>query len=115
MTLDEEARRALDVPLLRFLGARFDGWEHETARAAIAATAETLNANDRMHGGTLCTLLDGRSARRPTFTRPHPAGDTQSGAADAPSREGCVGWVPSSRSCAAHAARATAGRGGRSV
>ncbi|HEX3595299.1 MAG TPA: PaaI family thioesterase [Polyangiaceae bacterium] len=58
MSLDEEARRVLGGPLLRFLGARFDGWVEGTSRVSLTAIAETLNANDRLHGGTLCTLLD---------------------------------------------------------
>ena len=58
MSLDDEVQRALDVPILKFFGARFDGWVEGASRMSLVATADTLNGNGKLHGGTLCTLLD---------------------------------------------------------
>jgi uncharacterized protein (TIGR00369 family) len=58
MSLDDEVQRALDVPILRFLGVRFAGWVDGASRLLLAATPDTLNGNGKLHGGTLCTLLD---------------------------------------------------------
>jgi uncharacterized protein (TIGR00369 family) len=58
MALHDEAQKLFDVPLLQFLGARFEGWSEGVARVTLSVNQNSLNANDRVHGGTLYTLLD---------------------------------------------------------
>lgn len=57
-TLEERAQQALDVPLLQFVGARFEGWDSGCAVVRLDAGPRVLNANDRLHGGVLAMLLD---------------------------------------------------------
>lgn len=75
MSLHELALAVLDVPLLRFLGARFDGWHEERAAVSLLVGPDALNANDRLHGGVICTLLDVTAylALLPTLTPPETA------------------------------------------
>ena len=58
MDLSSEAQRVFEVPLMRFFGARFEGWADGAAHVALDVDARHLNANDKLHGGTLSTLLD---------------------------------------------------------
>ena len=58
MSLHERALAALDVPLLKFMGARFGGWLDERAIVLLEVGPNVLNANDKLHGGAICTLLD---------------------------------------------------------
>ena len=58
MDLSLEAQRVFEVPLMRFLGARFEGWADGAAHIVLDVEPRHLNANDKLHGGTLSTLLD---------------------------------------------------------
>jgi acyl-coenzyme A thioesterase 13 len=48
----------LDAPLLQFVGARFVGWNDGAASVLLDVGPNALNANDKLHGGVICTLLD---------------------------------------------------------
>lgn len=58
MSLNDLALAVLDVPLLKFVGARFGGWSDDTAIVVLDVGPNALNANDKLHGGVICTLLD---------------------------------------------------------
>jgi acyl-coenzyme A thioesterase 13 len=57
-SLHDRALVALDVPLLKFLGAEFVGWSNDRARVLLDVGPNALNGNDKLHGGVICTLLD---------------------------------------------------------
>ncbi len=58
MSLHDLAMAVLDAPLLKFVGARFGGWNDGAASVLLAVGPNALNANDKLHGGVICTLLD---------------------------------------------------------
>lgn len=62
MTLAEStgnrARRALETPLLRFLGASLPDDGAELCGLSIEVTGNALNAVGALHGGAIATLLD---------------------------------------------------------
>jgi uncharacterized protein (TIGR00369 family) len=55
---EQRAHEALDVPLLKFVGARFGGWDGGCSVVRLDVGPHALNANDRLHGGVLSMLLD---------------------------------------------------------
>jgi len=57
-SLTDRALAALNVPLLKFLGPRFGGWTDGKAVVLLDVGPNTLNANDKLHAGALCALLD---------------------------------------------------------
>ena len=75
MTLHDQAQLALEVPLLRFLGARFDGWRDERSVVLIDVGPNALNANAKLHGGAISAVLDvtGYLALLPTLQHPETA------------------------------------------
>jgi len=54
----ERLRRALDVPLLRFLGASAIDEADPAAGLSFVVGAESLNAAAALHGGAIATVLD---------------------------------------------------------
>lgn len=56
--IERRRARALEVPLLRFLGASLlDGREPQAA-VSLALTEKALNAVGALHGGVIATILD---------------------------------------------------------
>jgi acyl-CoA thioesterase len=54
----ERLRRALGVPLLRFLGVSAVDEADPAAGLSFVVGAESLNAAGTLHGGTIATVLD---------------------------------------------------------
>jgi uncharacterized protein (TIGR00369 family) len=60
MTADAMGRlaRALEVPLLTFLGAQAENPRDPTAGLSLVITEHALNAASVLHGGVIATMLD---------------------------------------------------------
>jgi uncharacterized protein (TIGR00369 family) len=51
-------QEVLDVPLMRYLGARYLGHAEDSARVSLTVGAQALNGNGGLHAGALYSLLD---------------------------------------------------------
>jgi uncharacterized protein (TIGR00369 family) len=56
--VDPRSRRALETPLLRFLGAYLVGGDAEARTLSIPLNDNALNAVGALHGGAIATVLD---------------------------------------------------------
>jgi uncharacterized protein (TIGR00369 family) len=54
----DRGHAALNVPLLRFLGAEPVDSNHPAAGVSLVAGHQSLNAVDYLHGGVISTILD---------------------------------------------------------
>jgi uncharacterized protein (TIGR00369 family) len=71
VSLEADVQEVLDVPLMRYLGARYLGHVEDCAQLSLTVGAQTLNGNGSLHAGALYALLDvvAYLAAMPTFER----------------------------------------------
>jgi uncharacterized protein (TIGR00369 family) len=71
VSLEADVAEVLDVPLMRYLGARYLGHSPDCARLSLTVGAQALNGNGNLHAGVLYALLDvvAYLAAMPSFER----------------------------------------------